>query len=346
MARGSGRRRPRAAVTATRVLAGDLGGTKTLLVIADCEQARITVRHRQRFASGDYDDLAPMVSTFLQESGIARPERACFGVAGPVDDDGSRQHSRLTNLPWQLDSTKLSDTLEIPRLRLINDFQAVGYGIEALADGDLHTLQQGQPQRRGIRAALGAGTGLGQTLAVWQGERYEAFPTEGGHADFAPADDLQGQLLQHLRGDLGHVSFERILSGSGLARIYRFLQERAHAQPPQELHEAFESGDPAPLISDMGLAGSDPTASAALDLFVSIYGSQAGNLALTTLARGGVYLAGGIAPQILPRLRDGRFMAAFRNKGRMAALADSIPVHVILNRDVGLLGAALAASHL
>ncbi|HKJ09249.1 MAG TPA: glucokinase [Gammaproteobacteria bacterium] len=333
-------------MTAIRVLAGDLGGTKTLLVIADCEGARITVQHRQRFASGDYDDLAPMVHSFLQDSGAARPERACFGVAGPVDDDGTHQRSRLTNLPWQLDSSKLGDTLEIPHLRLINDFQAVGYGIEALGDGDLHTLQAGRHRPRGIRAALGAGTGLGQTLAVWQGERYEAFPTEGGHADFAPADDLQVELLQHLRGELGHVSFERILSGSGLARIYRFLQKRARAEAPRELNEAFESGDPAPLISDMALAGSDPIASAALDLFVSIYGAQAGNLALTALARGGVYLAGGIAPQILPRLRDGRFMDAFRNKGRMTELAESIPVHVILNRDVGLLGAALAASHL
>ncbi|MGA7800759.1 MAG: glucokinase [Gammaproteobacteria bacterium] len=333
-------------MTAIRVLAGDLGGTKTLLVIADCDGTRIAVRHRQRFASADYDDLAPMVSAFLQDTGTRHPERACFGVAGPVDDDGACQRSRLTNLPWQLDSARLSDSLAITRVRLINDFQAVGYGIEALADEDLHTLQRGQPRQRGIRAALGAGTGLGQTLAVWKDGRYEAFPTEGGHADFAPVDELQTQLLQHLREELGHVSYERILSGSGLARIYRFLQERGHATPPPELADAFEAGDPAPLISDLGLAGSDPTASAALDLFVSIYGAQAGNLALMALARGGVYLAGGIAPQILPRLRDGPFMSAFRNKGRMAQLAGTIPVHVILNRDVGLLGAALAGSQL
>lgn len=331
-------------MTTTRVLAGDLGGTKTLLVIADCSGGQVTVCKRQRYVSADYDDLAPMVRSFLQDIDMELPGRACFGVAGPVVNQAGHQRSRLTNLPWELDSGALGDALGIAHVRLINDFQAVGYGIDALTDEDLHTLQRGTPEPHGIRAALGAGTGLGQTLAVWQNDHYEAFPTEGGHGDFAPADDLQIELLRSLRDELGHVSYERLLSGAGLVRIYRFLLQRDHATAPPKLADALRNGDPAPLISDLALAGTDPTATAALDLFVSIYGAQAGNLGLATLARGGVYLAGGIAPQILPRLRTGPFMSAFRAKGRMTELADTLPVHVILNRDVGLLGAAVAAA--
>jgi len=334
-------------MSAVPVLAGDLGGTKTLLLLAEVDGNRVRVRRRQRFASGDYRDLRPMVDEFLSGSaGEPPPRRACFGVAGPVEDDGTHQRSRLTNLPWELDSAALAKGLPVEQVRLINDFQAVAFGIDALGAEDLCTLQQGQIQPRGIRAALGAGTGLGQAMAVWQDGRYEAFPTEGGHADFGPTDALQEALLHSLREDLDHVSYERLLSGSGLARIYRFLQMREGAAPPPELAEAFQNGDPAPLISDLGLSGGDPTAERALDLFVRIYGAQAGNLALTVLARGGVFLAGGIAPQILPRLREGIFIEAFRRKGRMSELAAAIPVHVILNRDAGLLGAALAAGRL
>lgn len=241
----------------------------------------------------------------------------------------------MTNLPWTLDSRTLGESLGIARVTLINDFAAVGHGVVALCEDDLLTLQDGEPQAQSPRAVLGAGTGLGQALLVRCGNHYDVLPTEGGHTDFAPQSDMQQALLRALQLDYGHVSYERLLSGAGLAYIYRHLRQRGGDMP--------DAGGDAAAISAAALAGTDPLAVQALDEFITIYGAQAGNLALTCLPFGGLYVAGGIAPKILARLRDGGFLAAFNSKGRMQPVTRRVPVHVVVHPNPGLLGAALFA---
>lgn len=321
------------------LLAGDIGGTKTLLQLAETGG---NVLAERRFDSPVYAGLNEIVAEFLRQSSAPAIAGACFGVAGPVT--GGR--ASITNLPWRIDAAAISAQIGIPQVRLINDFQAVAYGIEALESHDLETLQAGEPQEHGVRAVIGAGTGLGEGFMVWQGECYEALPSEGSHADFAPADALQTELLRHLAARHGHVSYERLVSGPGLVNIFDFLRARERGEATPELRAAMAAGDPAAAISRYALAGDDPLASRALDLFVRIYGAEAGNLALKVLARGGVYLAGGIAPQIIAKLKDGTLLHAFADKGRFAGLLRTIPVHVVLNPQVGLLGAARVAERL
>jgi glucokinase len=324
------------------VLAGDIGGTKTLLALMDTEVGHRTLAE-QRYDSQAFDDFTQMLRLFVADTtGLPRPEAACFAIAGPVE--GKR--AKTTNLRWELDVDALANVLGTPRVRLINDFQAVGYGIEGLSGADVALLQVGDPRPQAPRAVLGAGTGLGQGILVWQYDHYEPLPTEGGHVDFAPTDDLQIELLRHLRHRFGRVSFERVLSGPGLHNIYQFLQERHSEQASPELRAAIEAGDPAAAISRAAVAGTDPLAVQALEMFVAIYGAQAGNLALTCLACGGLYVAGGIAPKLLDQLRSGPFMSQFLAKGRMSTLLAKVPVQVILNPKVGLLGAALAAGRI
>ncbi|HEY8553757.1 MAG TPA: glucokinase [Burkholderiales bacterium] len=324
-----------------RILAGDIGGTKVLLQLAEAADGRIEPIAEQRFESAAYDGLLPIAEAFLRSVGGPPPAAACFGIAGPINTSTDGQTARVTNLPWEIESRGLAQALEIPRVRLINDFQAVAYAIEILPPDALVTLQAGDPEPAGTRAALGAGTGLGQALLVPIGERYEAIATEGGHVDFAPADDLQIELLQYLRRRYPRVSYERVLSGPGLVNIYGFITGRRGV--PGEL---LTAEDPAAAISAAALDRRDPDAVAALDLFLSIYGAQAGNVALSYFALGGVYVAGGIAPKILPAFGDSAFMRAFLDKGRMRALLERIPVHVITDARAGLKGAALAASRL
>jgi glucokinase len=242
-------------------------------------------------------------------------------------------------------SADLGKHLNIPAVRLVNDFQAVGYGIDALADDDFLTLQAGEPAPRGPRAILGAGTGLGTCIAYWAGDHYETVASEGGHADFAPADKTQLRLWHCLHEKYGHVSWERLVSGPGLVNIFQCL--RHDCEPGDALAQALaDADDPAAVISRFALEHRDPLAGQALDLFVTLYGAQAGNLALTVLATGGVYVAGGIAPKIRDALTNGRFLQAFTAKGRMGGLLQQIPVRVVLNPQVGLLGARLAAVRL
>lgn len=321
------------------ILAGDIGGTKTLLRLAETGGA---VLADLRFDSGAYAGLKQIVAEFLRDHAGDEIAGACFGVAGPVV--GSR--ANITNLPWQIDAADIAAEFHIPEVRLINDFQAVAYGIEALDAGDLATLQAGTPVEGGVRAVIGAGTGLGEGFMTWQGGYYEAFPSEGSHADFAPADALQVGLLRHLAGRFGHVSYERLLSGPGLVNIFEFLRDSAGRPASAELLEAMEIYDTAAAISHCALAGKDELAAAALELFVRIYGAEAGNLALKVLARGGVYIAGGIAPQIIDKLKEGQFVRAFADKGRFAGLLAGIPVHVVLNPEVGLLGAVRVAERI
>ena len=329
-----------------RFLAGDIGGTKTLLRLSEEAADNPAGRCLQeaRYDSTAFDDLAPMVEAFLAEAGEPAPAGACFGVAGPVQGDDRHQRARLTNLPWQLDSDHLAQATGIGRVRLVNDFQAVGYGVEALEAGDLAPLQGGTATPEAPRLVLGAGTGLGVGLLFWQGDHYEAYPSEAGHLDFAATDERQVRLWRFLARHYGRVSYERVVSGPGLAGIYRFLLEEDGQ--PGEADPVLGAADPAAAVSERALTAGETRANAALDLFCQVYGAVAGNLALACLADGGVYIAGGIAPRILPRLQAGGFLRAFTDKGRMGRLLEAMPVHVITQPKVGLLGAAAAAGRL
>lgn len=327
-----------------RILAGDIGGTKTLLRLAELEPGATGAGRavaESRYASGDYADLAPMLDDFLDGQADA-VDAACLAVAGPVQGDRAQQTARLTNLPWALDSQRIGAALGGVPSRLVNDFQAVGYGIDALGPDDLAPLQDRAPEPGRPRVVVGAGTGLGVTLLFWSGDHYEAVPTEGGHADFAPTDARQEALLRHLRGRYGRVSWERVVSGPGLAAIYRFLLEEAGGDAATD--PVLTAPDPAAAVSER--ADTDPRAGAALELFLAAYGTVAGNLALTCLAYGGVYIAGGIAPRLLDRMREGPFLEAFTAKGRMRPLVEAMPVRVVTEPQVGLLGAVVAAGRL
>jgi len=326
------------------ILAGDIGGTKTWLRLAAGTAGGLRTLHEQRFDSAAFDGLVPMIRELLAglpQSGSAAPaiRSACFGVAGPV----SGRQASLTNLPWRVDADEIGRQCGIPKVVLINDFEAIGYGIEALDAADIATLQAGRPVAGAPRAVLGAGTGLGVCFLVWGEGHYQVIPTEAGHVDFAPTDELQMELLRFLQKRFGRVSCERVLSGPGLVSIFEFLLEAGPHQLAPELAQALGS-DAAAAISQAALGGKDELARQALQLFARIYGAHAGNLALTVLARGGVFVAGGIAPKIIEELRAGEFMRAFCDKGRYVALQSTIPVHVVMNPQVGLLGAAMVAS--
>jgi glucokinase len=248
------------------------------------------------------------------------------------------------NLPWTVNAQRLAAEIGIPRTTIINDFVAVGHGIDLLAPSDLATLQEGSPTRHGPIVLIGAGTGLGQAFLLWEGDHHRVLPSEAGHGDYAPRGNLQTGLLQYLRRQFDRVSWERVLSGSGIVSAYRYLLASAVAPEQATVRTEMEKEDPAAVIARHGLAKTDCLSDQALDLFCEIFGAQAGNLALTVVATGGVYLAGGIAPRIVERLKSGPFITAFRDKGRVSELLSRIPVHVIMNPSVGLLGAAVVAA--
>ena len=328
------------------ILAGDIGGTKTLLQLSEPQGQGFDVLYEKRYVSADYATFLAMTQDFLKEAANhvkCQAASACFGVAGPV----SGRIAKTTNLPWTLHADELESVLGIPRVRLINDFQSVGYGIEVLQTQDLVVLQAGTPVPHGTRVIIGAGTGLGQGLLVWQDDHYEVVASEGGHADFAPTDALQIELLLYLRQRYRWATWERAVSGRGLVNVFDFLVATHKGQPSAAMQAALQSEDHAAVISRFGMAGSDPLATQALNLFVHLYGAQAGNLALTGLATGGVYVAGGVAPKIIAKLTDGAFMQSFLNKEeRMQPLLQAMPVQVVVNANVGLLGSAVAAARL
>jgi glucokinase len=336
------------------LLAGDIGGTKTWLRLARREDNRLTVLHERRYPSADYADFDTLLEIFLADAaqaGRVMPEVGCIGVAGPIEDGpGDMTCAKVTNLPWWLDSEALQQRFGLRRLRLINDFQAVGYGIEALGDDELVMLQVGAPRPCAPRVLIGAGTGLGQGILVWHGSEhdghYEVLSSEGGHGDFAPGNAEQRELLCYLADRQPRVSVEDVLSGRGLVNVYRYLASRFPDTADEALARAMAAGDAAATVSEAALSGCDALAGRALDLFVAIYGTQAGNLALTCLASGGVYIAGGVAPRIRACLLAGPFLAAFRDKGPMAPLMKTLPVSLVLNSQVGLKGAARVAGRL
>ncbi|MDI7274970.1 MAG: glucokinase [Anaerolineae bacterium] len=320
------------------ILAGDVGGTKTSLALARLHDGSLRLEGLRSYPSQSYASLEAVLTAYRANEG-GPIEGACFGVAGPVLGG----EAQITNLPWRISEDALRRALGIERVHLINDLTALAHSIPVLGPGDVATLQEGTPDPTGAVGILAPGTGLGQGYLCWDGRRYRPGASEGGHADFAPADDLQVRLLQYLRGRLGgHVSWERVLSGPGLYNIYAFLRESGGEQPAW-VAERLATGDPSAAISSLALADADPLCSQALGVFVSIMGAQAGNLALTLMATGGVYLGGGIPPRILQKLADGTFLRAFRDKGRLSAVVERIPVRVIVNPEAPLLGAASCA---
>ncbi|MEO1765797.1 glucokinase [Thiobacter aerophilum] len=318
------------------VLAADVGGSKTLLRLAALDDGRpARTLNEARFDSRAWPSLTAMIQHFL--AGWPRPYAACLAVAAPVES----RRLELTNLALTVDADEIETACGLPQVILINDFVAVGHGIEALKPSDLLTLQAGQEKPHAPRAVLGAGTGLGEAILVWAGDHYQVLPSEGGHVDFAPTDEEQIGLLRFLMARHGHVSYERILSGAGLVAVFEYLADRWPVSPGLRKAVA-EAG--AAAVSRAALDDGDAVANQALELFLRIYGAQAGNLALTAWAAGGVYLAGGIAPRLAQRFALSGFLAAFRAKGRYRDALARFPVHLVLRPDVGVMGALQVAA--
>ncbi len=349
----------------TQILAGDTGGTKTILMVAEVSESESGVPqldslHEARFVSAEFTDIVPMVRQFLAEAeaklGYApNPEKACFSIAGPIVHNSST----LTNLSWLLDGERLKRDLSMAQVQLINDFVAVGHGIPGLSPADLLSLQPGELQPDAPIAIIGAGTGLGEGFLIHQANRYLVFGTEGGHTDFAPRSELEFQLLKYLRDRLGvsRISVERVVSGMGIVAIYQFLRDRQAIGESPDVAEAIrtweceaglpeKSVDPAAVIAIAAAQSRDPLSKTTMELFVELYGAEAGNLALKLLPYGGLYIAGGVAAKNLPLMQSGSFINAMVDKGRMRALLERVPVYVILNEQVGLIGAALCAARL
>ncbi len=323
------------------LLAGDIGGTKTSLAIVSPEKGPRESLAEATFPSSRYPSLEALVSEFLDQVNL-KPERATFGVAGPVVGG----EATITNLPWNMKESQLAETLDLSSVRLINDLVAIAYAVPWLEPGDLHVLNKGQPAEGGTKAIIAPGTGLGEAFLTWDGARYRPYASEGGHTDFAPTNALEIGLLVYLRERLDHVSNERVCSGLGLPNIYAYLKHSGYAREPAWLAEQLaRTEDATPIIVSAALDDkkSCKLCVATLDTFVSILASEAGNLALKVLATGGVYLGGGIPPRILSALEKRPFSEAFQRKGRMSRLLADVPVYVILNRKAALLGAACHA---
>jgi len=324
------------------LLAADVGGTKTLLQLRKIDtQGSPVALAEQRYQSGDFDSLEAMVQRFIEECAQGQPHSACFAVAGPVYDTGDSQTARLTNLPWQLDSSTMADTLSIPHVALLNDFQAIGYSLDELEASELVTLNDTAASDGAPRLVVGAGTGLGVCTLFPDNGRYVSYPSEGGHTAFAPRDEEQQQLLQFLQRELPRVSCERLISGNGLVNIYRYLLDRDNSNDETLLAQP----DPAAAIGKHA-GDNDPLATEAVRLFCRLYGAFTGDMALNILPEGGIYIAGGIAPKLLEFLQDGSFMEAYLDKGRMSELVRRFPVRVITTPRSGLLGAAHFAARL
>lgn len=320
------------------ILAGDIGGTKTLLALFDETEGIRQVRkiREQSFPSKEHGSLEDIVGRFLNKTPGESVEAGCFGVAGPVING----RCQTTNLPWTLEEAALARILGVPRVKLLNDVEAAAYGILHLSPKDLHLLNAVETKRQGNIAVIAAGTGLGEAILYWDGAHHHPIATEGGHTEFAPRTEQQIELLQYLRRKFGaHVSYERLLSGPGIHNIYNFLRETAFAEP-RWLAERIENNDPGAVISQLALANEHPLCTATLDLFCSIYGAEAGNLVLKTMGIGGVRIGGGIAPKIIPALEKGGFVEAFTAKGRFSELLENVEVAVALNVDAPLIGAA------
>jgi len=322
------------------ILAGDIGGTKTHLALFSLEGGKLKSELKKTFPSKQYRGLEPVVEAFLAGQHVSI-SRACFGIAGPVVNG----QVKTPNLPWVVDSANIAQRFKLDSVALLNDLEAAAYGIFTLEPQELFTLNEGVSGQRGNKVLIAAGTGLGEATLYDDGRDLHPSASEGGHGDFAPTDETQIDLLGYLMKEFGHVSYERVVSGPGIANIYGFLRDTGRLEEPDWLKEKISaSEDASVVISQEGLAGNSAICVQALNLFVSVYGAEAGNLALRGKATGGVYIGGGIAPKILAKLKDGTFMRAFLDKGRYLELLSGMPVRVILNDQAGLQGAAFYAA--
>jgi glucokinase len=320
------------------LLAGDIGGTKTHLAVFSSRSALRTPLAEATLPSARYPSLEALVHEFLAGTNFS-VERASFGVAGPVIEG----QAKTTNLPWIIDEKQLQESLHIPTVDLVNDLVAMAHFVPFLEAADLRTLNVGQPESNGTLALIAPGTGLGEAFLTWDGTRYQPHASEGGHTEFGPTNAFELDLLRFLLTRIEHVSYEHVCSGIGLPNIYAYLKERNPGKEPQWLAEQLAAAsDPTPVIVNAALVQGEayPLCVATLKTFVSILGAEAGNLALKVLATGGVYIGGGIPPRILSFLEDGTCMQVFRSKGRLAEVLVKMPVHVITNTKLALLGAA------
>ena len=319
------------------VLAGDIGGTKTHLALFEKGEPRQSLISA-KFKSAHYENLNQIIKEFMKNNEFDGIECACFGIAGPIQG----RICKATNLPWIVDADLISKELDISQVFLINDLEATAYGINCLNKDEFFSLNEGKVSK-GNGALIAAGTGLGEAGLFWDGKVLTPFACEGGHCSFAPENELEIKLLIYLRKQYEHVSYERVLSGPGLYHLYRFVIDEKLEKEKESVKKAFETIDPPKVITEMGMKSACPACMRALDLFVSIYGGEAANLALKMLAVGGVFIGGGIAPKILNELREGSFMKRFIQKGRFTSLLLGIPVKVLLNENTALLGAAYYA---
>ena len=317
------------------ILAGDIGGTNARLAVFDVLDGRFSLISASVFPSREYSSLDEIVSKFVRTANV-HPHAACFGVAGPVRNG----RVEASNLPWIIESKRLAEELDLKKALLINDLEANAWGIAFLDPADLVSLNQVKGTPVGNQAVISAGTGLGEAGMYWDDTKHLVFASEGGHADFAPRNELETELLRYLRVRFGHVSYERIVSGPGLVNVFNFVRDTERGVEPKWLADEMLHSDPAAAISRAAIDGKCGLSEQAIDLFVSIYGAEAGNLALKIMATGGIYLGGGIAPKMLPKLAGPLFMEGFLSKGRMQHLLEAIPVRVITNDRVALLGAA------
>jgi glucokinase len=321
------------------ILAGDVGGTSTRLAFFTVEGGRVNLDVEKVYSSRGHKSLDEIVVEFVSHHRLAI-EHACFGIAGPV------QHGRVQtpNLPWVIDQETLARELRIPSVWLINDLLANTYGMLTLEEKEFEVLNAGAPNAVGNAAVISAGTGLGEAGAYWDGKRYHPFACEGGHSDFAPRNELEIDLLRYLIAKFGRASCERVVSGPGLRNIFDFLRETGRGEAPDWLLAEMEEKDPSAVIARAALDGKSELCVKALDILISCFGAEAGNLALKMLATGGVFIGGGVAPKIIQRLRERAFIDAFTQKGRFTHLLESIPVRVILNDKAALFGAARYAA--
>lgn len=322
-----------------QLLSGDIGGTKTVLALSSIEGGAIRILQKKRYESKAYASAEDLISAYIKDVGIDPKSTAIsLGIAGAV----TRGECHTTNLPWKVSESRLKEVFSFNEAKLLNDFKAIAYGIPHLKKEDLAFINEGHLDSEGPIAIIGAGTGLGEGMAFFSesSKTYEVIPSEGGHSSFSPTNEEEIGLLKYLIERDGHVSFEKILSGQGLFNIYSYLAESGYAERKEDVTLRLSTEDPAAVISELGLSCIDDLCSKTLEMFVRIYGVEAGNLALKFLPSGGLYLAGGIAPKIIGLLQGGRFMESFTNKGPLSGLLKNIPVRVILNEDVGLIGAA------
>lgn len=316
------------------ILAGDIGGTHTRLALFE-EGATLAPARSGTFSSREHGNLTAVVRSFLAGS-AARPDRACLGVAGTVR--GGR--AQVTNLPWKLDAGALAAELSIGRVALLNDLEAGAWAVEVLDPAGVEVLSAGEPDPAGNGAVIAAGTGLGEAGLAFDGRRRRPFASEGGHSDFSPRDETEVELWRYLWARFGHVSWERVVSGPGLVNIHAFLRDTGRGEEPAWLAEEMREGDPAAAVARAALSDRCGLAARALEIFASAYGAAAGNLALHFAAGAGVWIAGGIAPRVLPALRTPGFLEAFRGKGRFRPWLEKVPLRVVLDERAPLLGAA------